>query len=180
MMRIRFLPTLLALCTMLGCAGAGPRPEWAAAPDANLPALATFTWADLSEGAPRTVLDTQVRNALGAELATKGYEESREAPEFLVSYELIEHETARGASPVRIGIGMGTWSGRVGGSVGTSVGVGGGDPDLRYRLTIRALDRERSRELWIGATTTFQLPADARTIERAVSGVMRGFPARRN
>jgi hypothetical protein len=170
------------LYSIVGCAGiGGPKAEWATAPDVDLPAFSTFDWADGPSGTPQTVLDSQVRNALRAELLKKGYEESPDAPDFLVSYEAVEHEMGQRSSPVTIGIGVGTWGRHVGGRVGTSVGVGGGgDPNLRYRLAIRAIDPDRSRELWVGATTTFELPPEARVIDRAVAGVMRGFPGKRN
>jgi hypothetical protein len=169
------------LYSIVGCAGiGGPKPEWATAPDVNLPAFSTYDWADGPSGTPQTVLDSQVRNALRVEFQKKGYEESSDAPDFLVSYETVEHEMGQRSSPVTIGIGVGTWGRHVGGRVGTSVGVGGGDPNLRYRLAIRATDPDRSRQLWVGATTTFELPPDERVIDRAVGSVMRGFPGRRN
>jgi hypothetical protein len=69
-----------------------------------------------------------------------------------------------------VGIDMGTWGGNVGGSVGTSVGVGGSrEPELRYHLTIRTLDPGLTRELWIGATTTLELPAETPVVERAAA-----------
>lgn len=172
--------TLLLLCSVAGCAGVGgPGPEWASAPDANLPAFSTYAWAEGPGDTPQTVLDSQVRQALRAELLKKGYRESPDAPDFLVGYYTVEHQRGQRSSPVTIGIGVGTWGRHVGGSVGTSVGVGGGgDPDLRYRLAIRAVERDGGNELWTGATTTFQLPADAGVVNRAVAGVMRGFPDR--
>ena len=74
---------------------------------------------------------------------------------------------------------MGSWGGNVGGSVGTSVGVGGGETtSVQSRLTIRAVDTARNSEVWIGTTTTFDQPAQASAVTRAVAGVMKGFPGR--
>jgi len=178
----RFATNLVLMSLVLGCAGsAQPKPQWVTAPDTDIPGLATFTWADTAGGPPLTILDTQVRNALRAELLKKGYAESSDAPDFVVTYETDIFETAKKSNPVSIGIGMGSWGSNVGGSVGTSVGVGGDKaPRLQHRLTIHALDPESDRELWIGNTTTFEVPADASVVEQAVAGVMAGFPDKRN
>lgn len=171
--------TILVLVVLTSaCAGLSrPKPEWSTAPGADLAAFSTFDWGSGSGGKPQSVLYAQTRNALLRELEQRGYQESAQSPDFLVSYELVEHERGRRGSPVTIGIGMGTWGRRVGGHVGTSVGVGG-EPGESYRLVIRALDPDRTRELWIGATTSFELPADEAEVARVVAGAMRGFPAK--
>ena len=175
----RALGALAVVYAAVGCAGiGGPKAEWATAPDVDLGAFSTFDWADGSRDTPQTILDSRVRDALRDELVTKGYEQSSDAPDFLIGYETVEHERGQRSSPLTIGIGVGTWGSRVGGRVGTTVGVGGGEADLRYRLAIRALEADGSRELWVGATSTFELPPEERAIDRAVSGVMRGFPDR--
>lgn len=173
---IRNLAVAAALSALLGCAGARPKPEWATAPGTDLAQLSSYAWSDASAGGPRSVLHSQARNAIRAELETRGYEESSGTPDFLVSHEVVEYERGQRSSPVRIGIGLGSWGRRVGGSVGTSVGVGGGDPGESYRLVVRAIDPEQNQELWVGGTTSFEMPADEQVIRKAVTGVMRGFP----
>lgn len=170
------------LCLLLGCVGqTRPKPDWTTAPGADVPALSTFALSEPPEGAPRAILDTQIRNAVRTALVEKGYVESADAPDFVVSYATDSYETSGRPNPVSIGIGVGSWGGNVGGSVGTSVGVGGDDePRLHNRLTIRSVDPEANRELWIGTTTTFDQPADADVIDRVVAGVMKGFPAKRD
>lgn len=176
---VRAITLCVLVPVLAACAGLNrPKPEWSTAPDADLASASTFGWSSGSGGSPQTVLLSHARNALTRELQRRGYRESAEAPDFLVSYELVEHERGQRSSPVRIGIGVGTWGRRVGGSVGTSVPIGSAETGESYRLVIRALEPDRSRELWIGATTSFEVPADAPEIDRAVAGVMRGFPDR--
>lgn len=177
--RLRLASVLVVLLAALGCAGLGrPKPEWSTAPDVDFASLSTYAWVD-RRGETQTVLTSQIRSALAAELQDKGYEHSPDAPDFLIEHEVVEHDRGRSSSPVRIGIGIGTWGRHVGGSVGTSVPVGGGDPGQSYRLMIRAIEPDPRRELWVGGTTSFELPADAQVIDRAVSGAMRGFPGTR-
>jgi hypothetical protein len=177
----RLVMTIVTSIALLGCAGLNrPKPEWSTAPGADLPAHASYDWTSPPGQSPQTVLQSQVRQAIDTELDGKGYEKSSDAPGFVIGYELVEHTRGESYPPVTIGIGVGSWGHHVGGSVGTSVGVGRGEPDESYRIVVRALDRERSRELWVGATTTFELPADEAEIERIVAGMMHGFPARRS
>lgn len=173
--------TLVALLCLNGCAGAGqPKPVWETAPDVDLAALETFALTPAADDRPLTVLDSTIRRALLAAFQSKGYVESSADPDFLVGYEAIEQETAARGSPVTIGIGVGTWGRNVGGSVSTSVGVGGADGVREtYRLAVRAVDPDGRRELWVGSTTTIEPSAESRVVDRAVAGVMRGFPARR-
>ena len=172
---------LMLLFVFSGCAGGNqPKPDWQTAPDADIPGLSSFGWSG-SYGSPVAILDTQIRDALRAELLKKGYIEASDHPDFLVSYESVESAVVKEANPVRIGIGVGSWGGNVGGSVGTSVDVGGeGEVLQQNRVTVRAIDPTGNRELWIGTTTTFEERPDAGVVNRAIAGVMQGFPARRH
>lgn len=178
----RFLAALALLVFLAGCAGSGqPEPVWTSAPDADVSVFSTFRLPKASQGQPASILDTQVRAALREQLLAKGYVESQDEADLLVEYQPVAYEETPGSSPVTIGIGMGTWRRNVGGSVGTSIPVGGRSDDrISHRLAIRAIDTVNERELWIGTTTTVDRGADAGDIDRAVAGVMRGFPARRD
>jgi hypothetical protein len=179
---VRVVATVGLLLSLLACAGAGqPKPVWVSAPEANIPALSTFALAEAVDDRPATVLDTQVRNALRTELMKKGYAEASADPDFVVSYQPVAYEARAGSSPVTVGIGMGTWGRRVGGSVGAAIPIGGSDAErVTHRLTIRAEDPEGRRELWVGTTTSIEPPAETQIVTRAVAGVMRGFPPRRD
>jgi hypothetical protein len=179
---VRVVLAVILLTALAGCAGSGkPRPVWASAPDADVATLSTFHLAGPEEGQRLTVLDTQVHTAIRAQLLAKGYVESPDAPDFVVAYRPVAYEARSGSSPLTIGIGMGTWGRNVGGSVGTSIPVGGQDDErVTHRLAVRAIDPGSERELWIGTTTSIEPPAATDVVERAVAGVMQGFPARRN
>jgi len=177
----RVIAAIAVLLALAACAGASrPKPDWTSAPDVDIPGYSTFGWSEHPGDLPRGILETQVRAAVRAELVEKGYGEATEAPDFLISYETVEYTSSRESSPFSVGIGVGSWGGNVGGSVGASVPVGGSDEvRLQYRLTVRAVDPKGNREIWIGTTTSFDQPADAGAIEKAIAGVMKGFPVKR-
>lgn len=176
---LRIAAITLLLAAIAGCAGSSTesKPRWVEAPDADIPAYSTFGWADRSGEPPVTILDNQIRNAIRARLLTKGYVESSETPDFLVGHETFEHDTVQQGSPVRIGIGVGSWGRNVGGSVGTSVDVGDKDKVVQeLRVTIRALDPDDSREVWIGTTAPMSAQPDEATVSKTVGDVMKEFP----
>jgi len=180
-MAVRRLLFVGLLFTVVGCASSNqPKPEWTTATGSDIPAAATFGWIDEFSAAPSSILDNQISNALRNEFKKKGYVESSDAPDFVVSYETIEIEKVKESNPVRIGIGVGSWGGSSGGSVGSSVDVGGdAEVLLQNQLVVRALDPDTDQEVWIGTTTTFdEHPGDA-VINTAVADLMQGFPARR-
>jgi len=169
------------LFTVVGCAiSNSSKPEWTTATGSDIPAAATFGWVDEFSAAPSSILDNQISTALRNEFEKKGYVETSDAPDIVISYETIEIEKVKESNPVRIGIGVGSWGGSSGGSVGSSVDVGG-DAEilLQNQLVVRALDPQTNQEVWIGTSTTFdEHPGDA-VINTAVAELMQGFPARR-
>jgi hypothetical protein len=175
----RVLAAITFAAALLGCASQ-PKPDWTTAPEADIPAYATYGWAN---NAPeRGILDSQVRGAIRSELGKKGYTEATERPDFLIAYESQEYETAKEKPPVSIGFGVGSWGGSGGGGVGASVPVGGGEQEItvQNRLTVRAVDPSKDSEVWIGTTAPFTYPSEGDAVAKAVEGVMAGFPARRN
>lgn len=176
--RIAWFAVLSA--ALLGCAAPGPKPEWVEVPDADIAGQTTFGWEGGPSEQPRSILDTRIRDALRNELLGKGYAESAEAPDLVLDWDVVAHEELKGASPVSIGIGIGSWGSNVGGSVGASVPVGGGeDARVTNRITIRAISSKDNREVWMGTTTAIGEAPDASEVEAAVAGVIKGFPARR-
>ncbi|MEQ8859131.1 MAG: DUF4136 domain-containing protein [Pseudomonadales bacterium] len=177
---LRLATVASLLVSLLGCAGGeGSKPRWSEAPEIDVAGYSTFGWSDRTGKPPVTILDNQIRNAVRAELVAKGYVESSDAPDFLVHHEPVEQETVKQGSPVRIGIGIGTRSGNVGGSVGTSVDVGEKDQVVQQmRVSIRATTPDE-REAWIGTTAVMAERPDEETVDRAIAGVMKGFPDRR-
>jgi hypothetical protein len=172
---------LAVLLVLLGCASGPWRTESAAAPGADVAAYSSFGWlprGDRSEDAT----DANLRSAIRAQLVEKGYREVEENPDFRVGFETTAHVKEKASSPFRIGVGMGSWGGNVGGGVSTSVPVGseGVTSTQETRLTIRAVDPNSNREMWVGtATGDLQQGLDAGVVEKAVAGTLEHFPARR-
>lgn len=169
------------LLSVLGCASdPGAKPQWATSDEIDVAGLDTFGWADRGGKPPVTILDNEIRDAIRAQLTEKGYVESAESPDFLVSHETVEREAVEQGNPVRIGIGIGTWGGNVGGSVGTSVDVGEGDRvRQQLRIAVRALEAEDRREAWVGITAPLEPQPEAPAIDEAVAELMKEFPDRR-
>jgi hypothetical protein len=179
---------LAVLLVLLGCASGPWRTESAAAPGADVAAYSSFGWlprGDRSEDAtepPLSIPDANLRRAIRAQLVEKGYREVEENPDFRVGFETRAHVKEKASSPFRIGVGMGSWGGNVGGGVSTSVPVGseGVTSTQETRLTIRAVDPNSNREMWVGtATGDLQQGLDAGVVEKAVAGTLEHFPARR-
>jgi hypothetical protein len=168
---------LLAACATPG----GPKVQSDRAPDADFASYETFTWADAAAPtgaeAPLRILDTRIRDAIRNALVARGYVESAEAPDLLIDYESVTADKVR-SSPFSIGIGVGSWGGNVGGSVGV-----GTDTIQSYqegRLVVRAIERERNREVWMGsaAERIGQYGLEEKDVARIVNLTLRDFPTR--
>jgi len=177
----RMTTAVLFLVALSGCASTkDSKPQWVQASDVDVAAFSKYGWAEGFREPPVTIIDKQIRDSLQAELLKKGYVESDDAPDFLMTYEAVEEQVVERKNPVNIGIGVGTWGSNVGGSVGTSVDVGEGDRvRQQQRVTIRALDPGSKREIWVGQTVPLPERPDAAAVDRAVVGVMSGFPRRK-
>jgi len=164
--------------TAAGCAGdPASRPEWVVASDADIPAFDTFGWEGSADATPVTLIDNQIRDAIRARLLAKGYVETTDNADFLISHETIERDAIKKGNPVRIGIGVGSWGGNVGGSVGTSVDVGEKDQVVQQlQLLIRALDANAEREVWVGTSAVLPERPDEDAVRRAVVDLLTGFP----
>jgi hypothetical protein len=180
MSRVLMLALVLSL---LGCTSSAPKTDSMTAPGSDIPGYRTFGWASATAQAPMTILDTNIHDAIRAQLLAKGYVEADEAPDFRVAFDVSSYETTKKSSPMRIGVGVGTWGGNVGGSVGTSVpvGGGGGEPATQNRLTIRAVDAKSTKEVWVGTTTSdIKQGLDRNAVDQAVAATMKKFPRRRS
>jgi len=168
--------------SLLGCMSTGPKTDSMTAPGSDIPGYRTFGWASGTAQAPMTILDTNIHDAIRAQLLAKGYVEADEAPDFRVAFDVSSYQTTKKSSPMRIGVGVGTWGGNVGGSVGTSVPVGGGgDESTTNRLTIRAVDAKSTKEVWVGTTTgDIKQGLDRSAVNQAVAATMKRFPRRRS
>jgi hypothetical protein len=183
----RNLPSLVLLGVLLGCAGGATQTRSATAPGADVAGYTTFGWqpaSDPEQGA-LSILDANLQEAIRARLIEKGYREVESNPELRISFErtTVVVEKASKPSPVRIGVGVGSWGGPVGVGAGTSVPVGGSGgavTEQETTLTIRAVDPRTNREVWNGSSTG-EIVEDLEkgAIEKIVAGTMAEFPNKR-
>jgi len=177
---VRIVTSVALGALLLGCASPRPKPEWVAAPDADIAGQTTFGWEGGVGEQGRSILDSRIRDALRSELLAMGYVETPTAPDLVIDWDVVAHEQPPGSSPVSIGIGIGSWGSHVGGSVGASVPVGKPEAArVTNRITIRAVDSKDNREVWMGTTSTLGEAPDAARISTAIGELMQGFPPRR-
>jgi hypothetical protein len=173
-----------AAAVLGGCASAPPQPDSMRDPQANFAAFSTFGWHETAAGGapdePVRLLDSNIRSAIAAELQRRGYlpAPAGTTPDLRIAYETATAEKIEN-TPVRVGIGIGSWGGNVGGSVNV------GSPSIRnYQegtLVIHAIDTARNAEVWqgrvAGKVTKGSLEPEA--IARGVAVAMQDFPARK-
>jgi len=172
----------------LGCASSSKGPtEVSVLPDANIASYATFGWlpaaapAGASE-APVSILDSNLKDAIRAQLALRGYRESDSHPDLRIGFETVTAAVEEvKESPFRVGLGVGGFGGPVGVGVGTSAPVGKSTvtTNQETRLTIRAVDTQRNKEVWAATTGGLDPRSlDASGVEKAVANTLAAFPSR--
>jgi hypothetical protein len=188
MLRLLHGSALLLLSVLLGCAGSGSlKSESTTAPGADVASYATFSLQAFGESAaggeqPQSIADANIQNSIRRQLIEKGYREVAEHPDLLVGYQATGYTAEKVTSPVRFGVGLGSFGGPVGVGVDTSVPVGGGKVETTQetRLTIRAVDPKGNKEVWVGTTTgNISQGRDANLVEKAVAGALAKIPDRR-
>jgi hypothetical protein len=172
-----FASVALAACTM----GSAPQRESMTAPGTDLAAYRSFGWKpEVAEGtvqAPLRIVDVQVRDAVRAELTGRGYVEDAASPQLLLTWETAAVEKAK-SNPLRIGVGLGGFSGNMGGSV--NVGSPGTRNVREGMLVIHAIDAATNREVWYGSVSgeLDRTPVDAAAVARGVGIALEDFPKR--
>jgi hypothetical protein len=175
--------SLLAGLLAAGCASAPPQPESMRDPSTDFASFATFGWAP-NPGAggpdqPLRILDQNIRAAIASEMQRRGYSQSDENPDLRIAYETAS-DTKIENSPVRVGVGVGSWGGNFGGSVSTS------SASVRnYQegtLVIHAIDVARNAEVWQGRVSgrLSKGSLEPAAVTTAVQAAMRDFPARQS
>jgi hypothetical protein len=165
---------------MAGCATPEPQTQSMRDPGADFAAFRTFALG----AAPATgtdqylqLLDQNIRAAIADQMRRRGYLEATDQPDLRMVYETTSAEKIE-SSPVRIGVGVGSWGGNVGGSVGM------GSPSVRnYQegtLVIHAVDNAKNTEVWQGRVSARLTKGslEPAAVSRAVSTAMQDFPAR--
>jgi len=177
---LRPVAAIVALALVAtGCATPPPAPVSMRDPAVNFGNFRTFGWvAGSASGAqPVTLLDQNLRAAITAELTKRGYLAATDKPDLLIAFATASTEKLEN-KPVRVGVGIGGWSGNVGGSVNV------GSPSVRnYKegsLVIHAVDAARNAEVWQGqvAGKLAKGGADPALISQAVAKAMKDFPVR--
>jgi hypothetical protein len=162
-----------------GCATPPPAPVSMRDPAVNFGNFKTFGWiaGSASRDQPVTLLDQNLRAAITAELTKRGYLPVTEKPDLLIAYETASAEKLEN-NPVRVGVGIGGWSGNVGGSI--NVGSQSVQKVKEGSLVIHAIETARNAEIWRGSVEgrLGKGTTDAGTISRAVAQAMKDFPAR--
>lgn len=138
-------------------------------------ACTSFGW--LETGQRASIAEQRLLAEVMRALAGKGYALDEEAPDCRVSG--VIYTGARPGSPVRVGIGAGSWGGGFGGSVGVSLPVGGGARTVGH-LAIDVIDIARNAEVWRGTLeNAFPTPEPtSEQISGAVDQVLAEFPRR--
>lgn len=172
---------LLGLVLAAGCASAPPQPESMRDPAADFASYRSFGWAPAPgvspTDAPLQLLDQHIRAAIAAEMKRRGYSEDQASPDLRIAYETASEEKVEN-NPVRVGIGVGSWSGNFGGSVSV------GSPSVRsYQegtLVIHAIDSGRNAEVWQGRISgrVSKGSLEQSAVAAAVAAAMRDFPTR--
>jgi hypothetical protein len=170
----------LGIALAAACAAPPPAPESMRDPDADFAAYRTYGWAPAGgvsdADAPLQLLDRNIREAIAEQMKRRGYVESQQSPDLRIAYETASADKVEN-SPVRVGVGVGSWGGNFGGSVNV------GSPSVRnYRegtLVIHAIDADRNAEVWQGRVSgrISNGSLEPAAIATAVSTAMRDFPA---
>jgi hypothetical protein len=164
-----------------GCASQPEQPASMRDPEADFNALKTFGWyRDATPEAPAqtvSILDTNIRAALKAELTSKGYQEAAAGttPDLLIDYETARAETVK-SNPVRIGVGVGSWGGSGGGGVGVS--SSGARNVSEGTLVVHVIDPKRKAEVFQGRASRElrKGTADQAVVQSAVADALRDLP----
>lgn len=181
--RAGLFASLLAGLIAAGCAASPPQPESMRDPSADFSSFTSFGWAP-NPGAdgtdqPLRILDQNIRDAIAGELRRRGYSEDDSSPDLRIAYETAS-ATKIEDSPVRVGVGMGSWGGNFGSSVNVS-----SSSVRNYQqgtLVIHAIDVARNVEVWQGRISSRlgKGSLEPAAVTAAVQAAMQDFPTRQS
>jgi len=180
-MKFRRSGLVLLLAALTACSTPeAPDRQSQTAADANFSAYSSFGWQPVpaaSADEPTRLLDTNIRNAIRAEMIRRGYAETEQNPGLRVAWETAADERVK-SNPFRIGIGLGSFGSSGGGAISMD------SPSVQSyregRLIIHVMDATANRELWFGsiAGSIEKSRLDAEAVARAVALAMQDLPAR--
>jgi hypothetical protein len=177
-----FRLVLCAAAGISGCFSAPPQPHTMRDPQADFSAFKTFGWAaeqsPQATGQPLSIVDSTIRSAITAELQRKGYEEAAAGanPDLVLNYETGKAEKLK-SSPIRIGVGVGSYGSSGGAGVGAS--SSGVKNVIEGALILRVVDPKRNAEVWNGSVSRElgKGSVDPGLVNGAVADLLHDFPA---
>jgi Domain of unknown function (DUF4136) len=164
----------------------------------NFAAYKTFAWLSIPSAPPKetpkpiagkeevkapasdpqanSIMETRVRAAVVSSLQAKGYSPSETNPDFKVSYTLNVYERPK-ESGMRIGLGAGGGTGRVGGGVGLSIPIGKRTNTVGT-MTIDIIDTARNAQVWTGTYEDLVATenVDDAAVANLVNTILNRFP----
>jgi hypothetical protein len=172
---------VLLASLLSACASAPPPVQSMRDPQADFNSFQSFAWdAGADSSRPVSILDAQIRAAIGGELQRKGYVEATPGsdPDLKLQYETAAAEMLK-SKPFRIGVGVGGY----GNSGGAGVGVSSAAADnvREGTLVLRVIDPRRNAEVWNGRVSRELSkvgPPDPDLVQGAVRELLQGFPSR--
>jgi hypothetical protein len=134
----------------------------------------SFAWLEVPER-PASIAEQRVRAEVLKTLEAKGYPTAVEEADCWVSGLIFSG--SRPGSPVRLGVGAGSYGGNFGTSIGVNVPVGGGRREVG-NLAIDIVDIKQNAEVWRGTLEgAFRSPEPTSDqIGDAVRQILEAFP----
>jgi hypothetical protein len=178
---MQWCATFVVAALLAGCASQ-PKVRVDKDTSTDFGAYKTFGWFTAEKQAgevpPDSLVAQRVRNAIVANLQSKGYALNEASPDFQISYVLRAYQRPK-ESGMRIGLGAGGGSGNVGGGVGVSVPVGKRSESVGS-ITLDAIDATRKAQVW---TASYEQLLDGEVVtdaeaQKIIGIVLEKFPSR--
>jgi len=141
--------------------------------------LKTYSWLPSPPGSQiEDMTEKRLTGAVDTQLGTKGYSQSTESPDFLISLEGIKKTTSAGSTAVGASVGV-----PVGRRGSMSVGVGKSKERVKQEgtLTMNFLDRQSNTVIWQGTATAALQPKSTpeeqqQRINQVIAEMLKHFP----
>lgn len=145
------LTSLAALIAVLsGCANTAPKVRVDKDTKADFARYSAYWWLQPDKEPATSLAAQRVRTAVNTVMQRKGYVENEPNPDIRVSYRVATFERPKD-SGMRVGLGAGGGSGRMGGGVGLSIPVGKKKVMYVAALTLDIIDAARNAQVWTGS-----------------------------
>jgi Domain of unknown function (DUF4136) len=140
--------------------------------------LRTYDWMPSPPGNQmEDMTEKRVTTAMNTQLAAKGYSQSTESPDFLISLQGVKKTVESGSTAVGASVGIPVGRGSM------SVGVGKSKPRVKQEgtLTLNFLDRKANTMIWQGTATAAIQPKSSpdeqqQRINQVIAELLKNFP----